>query len=39
MNISRRLPRALAITVPAVALLAATACGSGENTTATSTAT
>ena len=39
MNMSRRLPRALAITVPAVALLAATACGSGENTTATSTAT
>ncbi len=38
-DISRRLPRALAITVPAVALLAATACGSGENTTATSTAT
>lgn len=31
MNISRRLPRALAITVPAVALLAATACGSTED--------
>ncbi|WP_420881489.1 GlcG/HbpS family heme-binding protein [Rhodococcus sp. (in: high G+C Gram-positive bacteria)] len=35
MNLSRRLPRALAITVPAVALLAATACGSSQDATAT----
>ncbi|MFM1726558.1 heme-binding protein [Rhodococcus sp. PAM 2766] len=35
MNLSRRLPRALAITVPAVALLAATACGSSQDSTAT----
>ncbi|MFD4294670.1 heme-binding protein [Rhodococcus sp. NPDC058532] len=31
MTTSRRLPRALALAVPAVALLAATACGSPEN--------
>ncbi|MGW0040821.1 GlcG/HbpS family heme-binding protein [Rhodococcus sp. NPDC003348] len=31
MTVSRRLPRALAITVPAVALLAATACGAPED--------
>lgn len=39
MTISRRLPRALAITVPAVALLAATACGSTDGAAASSTAT
>ncbi len=39
MNISRRLPRALAITVPAVALLAATACGSTEDAAAAPSAT
>ncbi|MCL2536178.1 MAG: heme-binding protein [Nocardiaceae bacterium] len=37
MNVSRRLPRALAITVPAVALLAATACGSTDDAAAAST--
>lgn len=39
MTLSRRLPRALAITVPAVALLAATACGSTDDAGASSTAT
>ncbi|WP_305093360.1 heme-binding protein [Prescottella sp. R16] len=39
MTISRRLPRALAITVPAVALLAATACGTGDDVAASSTTT
>lgn len=39
MTISRRLPRALAITVPAVALFAATACGSTDDAAASSTAT
>ncbi|QCQ93147.1 GlcG/HbpS family heme-binding protein [Rhodococcus sp. SGAir0479] len=38
MTLSRRLPRALAITVPAVALLAATACGSTDDSGASSTA-
>lgn len=39
MNLSRRLPRALAITVPAVALLAATACGSSQDAATTPSAT
>ncbi len=39
MNTSRRLPRALAITIPAVALLAATACGSTEDAAASATTT
>lgn len=37
MNFSRRLPRVLTITVPAIALLAATACGSPDDPTALST--
>ncbi|GAB2642904.1 heme-binding protein [Prescottella soli] len=39
MNTSRRLPRALAITIPAAALLVATACGSTEDAAAASTTT
>jgi uncharacterized protein GlcG (DUF336 family) len=36
MNLSRRLPRVLALTVPAIALLTATACGSPDDATAVS---
>ncbi|WP_430335061.1 GlcG/HbpS family heme-binding protein [Rhodococcus sp. ACT016] len=39
MTTSRRLPRALAFTVPAVALLVATACGSTDDAAASSTTT
>ncbi|RVW07843.1 heme-binding protein [Prescottella agglutinans] len=39
MTVTRRLPRVLAITIPAVALLAATACGSTEDAAAAATTT